>query len=89
MDSELYLSKHSFCLIDRRRNNFLIVFLGGCLPAGMFDIGRTRLGSPHIYLSGVHFYHSPPQVYQNFTGYQHPDSGDASHIDIEPVSLIF
>ncbi|KAL4002006.1 CD36 family protein [Acanthocheilonema viteae] len=58
----------------------------GCLPAGMFDIGRTKVGSPPIYLSGVHFYQSPPQVYQNFTGFQHPDSSDASYIDIEPYT---
>ncbi|EJD76150.1 hypothetical protein LOAG_16851 [Loa loa] len=58
----------------------------GCLPAGMFDIGRTKLGSPHIYLSGVHFYNSPPQVYQNFTGFQRPDSSDATYIDIEPYT---
>lgn len=55
----------------------------------MFDIGRTKLGSPHVYLSGAHFYQSPPEVYQNFTGFQHPNSSDAAYVDIEPVSLIF
>ncbi|VDN87567.1 unnamed protein product [Brugia pahangi] len=58
----------------------------GCLPAGMFDIGRTKIGSPHIYLSGVHFYQSPPQIYQNFTGFRHPDNSDATYIDIEPYT---
>ncbi|KAM3724802.1 Uncharacterized protein ACO02O_07918 [Dirofilaria immitis] len=56
----------------------------GCLPAGIFDIGRTKLGSPHIYISGSHFYQSPPQVYQNFTGFRHPDGNDKAYIDIEP-----
>uniref|UniRef100_A0A0R3S5K1 DUF1996 domain-containing protein n=1 Tax=Elaeophora elaphi TaxID=1147741 RepID=A0A0R3S5K1_9BILA len=58
----------------------------GCLPAGMLDIGRTKSGSPPVYLSGVHFYQSPPQIYQNFTGFQHPDNSDASYLDIEPYT---
>ncbi|VDK87596.1 unnamed protein product [Litomosoides sigmodontis] len=58
----------------------------GCLPTGIFDIGHTKLGSPLVYLSGAHFYQSSPQVYQNFTGFRHPDSSDATYIDIEPYT---
>uniref|UniRef100_A0A915PWY3 Malectin-like domain-containing protein n=1 Tax=Setaria digitata TaxID=48799 RepID=A0A915PWY3_9BILA len=56
----------------------------GCLPAGMFDIGRTKSKFLHIYQSGVHFYNSPPQVYQNFTGFPHPNDSDQTYIDLEP-----
>ncbi|VDN07428.1 unnamed protein product [Thelazia callipaeda] len=58
----------------------------GCLPAGMFDIGHTKLGSPPIFMSGVHFYQSPAQVYQNFVGFPHPNCSDQSYIDIEPLT---
>lgn len=55
----------------------------------MFDIGRTKSGSPYIFLSGAHFYQCSPEVYQNFTGFQRPRNSDATYIDIEPVSLFF
>lgn len=53
----------------------------------MLDIGQTKPGTPRIYISGVHFYNSPPEVYQNLTGFPHPDSNDQAYVDLEPVSL--
>lgn len=58
----------------------------GCLPAGLFDIGRLKSGSPRIYISAAHFYKSSPLLYQNFTGFSFPSDKDQSHIDLEPYT---
>ncbi|MFH4973833.1 hypothetical protein AB6A40_000542 [Gnathostoma spinigerum] len=59
----------------------------GCLPAGFMDLSPILPGHARIYVSQPHFLHSPPIIYQNFSGFPLPSTAnDETYIDIEPTT---